>query len=132
MSGGVRERGGVQRAIGNNADAMDARLRHRRPDPAAFHYGPGHLIVHGNSTFLDEFGPACLGQPAREALVDLPSEAFELMDRVYDGGKPLARRIRTANGFRRLVVAPRSDPETGLTYGVASHIRSIAVVRHAG
>jgi len=111
---------------------MDARLRDRRPDPAAFHYGPGHMIVRGNVTFLDEFGPGCLGQPAREALVGLPPEAFELMDRVYDGGKPLARRIRTANGDRRLVVAPLSDPDTGQTYGVASHIRTIAVVHHTG
>ena len=111
---------------------MDERVRDRRPDPAAFHYGPGHLIVHGNATFLAEFGPGCLGQPAREALVALPSEAFELMDLVYDGGKPLARRIRTASGDRRLVVAPRSDPDTGFTYGVASHIRPIAVVRHTG
>ena len=111
---------------------MEARLRERRPDPAAFHYGPGHMIIHGNATFLDEFGIACLGQPAREALVGLPTEAFELMDRVYGGGRPLAQRITTANGDRRLVVAPRSDPDTGLTYGVASHIRPIAVVRHAG
>ena len=65
------------------------------PSPASFHYGPGHLIVHGNGAFLDQFGPV-VGQPAREALTALPTEAFELMDRVLDEGRALARWIPDA------------------------------------
>ena len=94
----------------------------RSPSPAAFHVGPGHMIVHGNAAFVELFGPRCVGQPAREALIGLPTEAFELMDEVYRGGKPLARRIVTTWGVRRLVVAARQDPETGETYGVMTHL----------
>ncbi|HET7027106.1 MAG TPA: hypothetical protein VFI28_05405 [Candidatus Limnocylindrales bacterium] len=92
------------------------------PSSGAFHFGPGHLILHGNAPFLEAFGPSCVGQPAREALVDLRSAAFDLMDEVYRTGRPLARRVRTRLGERRLVVAPRRDPETGETYGVTSHL----------
>jgi hypothetical protein len=97
-----------------------------RPYPAAFHLGAGHLIVHGNAAFLRVFGQGCVGQPAREALLDLPPAAFELMDLVYRTGKPLASRIDTPAGERRLVVAARIDPETGETYGVTTHLRPIA------
>jgi hypothetical protein len=97
----------------------------RRPYPAAFHVGPGHLIVHGNAPFLEAFGAGCLGQPAREALLDLPPAAFELMDLVYRTGAPLASRIETSAGERRLVVAARQDPETGETYGVTTHLRPV-------
>ncbi len=95
------------------------------PYPAALHVGAGHMIVHGNRAFIEEFGQGCLGQPAREALLDLPPAAFELMDLVYRGGKPLACRIVTTSGERRLVVAARQDPETGETYGVTSHLRPV-------
>jgi hypothetical protein len=97
----------------------------RRPYPAAFHLGPGHLIVHGNAAFIAAFGRGCVGQPAREALLDLPPAAFELMDLVYRRGAPLACRIETSGGERRLVVAARNDPETGETYGVISHLRPV-------
>jgi hypothetical protein len=97
----------------------------RSANPAAFHFGPAHVIVHGNSAFLEAFGAGCVGQPAREALVSLPSEAFLLMDAVYRDGKSLATRIRTSDGPKRLVIAARRDPETGATYGVASHIRPV-------
>ena len=97
----------------------------RRPYPAAFHIGPGHLIVHGNTAFIEAFGQGCVGQPAREALLDLPPAAFELMDLVYERGAALACRIETAAGQRRLVVAARNDPETGKTYGVISHLRPL-------
>jgi hypothetical protein len=96
-----------------------------RPYPAAFHLGPGHLIVHGNAAFLEMFGNGTIGQPAREAMLDLPPAAFELMDLVFRGGKPLASRIDTPAGERRLVVAARSDPETGETYGVTTHLRPL-------
>jgi hypothetical protein len=97
----------------------------RRPYPAAFHIGPGHLIVHGNAAFIETFGSGCVGQPAREALLDLPPAAFELMDLVYRRGAALACRIETSSGQRRLVVAARNDPETGETYGVISHLRPV-------
>jgi hypothetical protein len=96
-----------------------------RPYPAAFHVGPGHLIVYGNAAFMEAFGHGCIGQPAREALLDLPSAAFELMDLVYRGGKSLACRIATPAGDQRLVVAARLDPETGEPYGVTSHLRPL-------
>lgn len=97
------------------------------PYPAAFHLGAGHLIVHGNAPFIKAFGAGTVGQPAREAMLDLPPAAFELMDLVYRTGKPLAVRIDTPAGERRLVVAPRVDPETGETYGVKSHLRPVTV-----
>jgi len=95
------------------------------PYPAAFHLGAGHMIVHGNRAFIEAFGKGSIGQPAREALVDLPPAAFELMDLVFRGGKPLACRITTPAGERRLVVAARRDPETGETYGVTTHLRPV-------
>ena len=109
---------------------MSGAMTTRPPYPAAFHVGAGHMIVHGNPAFIEEFGQACIGQPAREALLDLPAAAFELMDLVYRGGRPLACRISTQAGERRLVVAARRDPETGETYGVTSHLRPVG--QHLG
>jgi len=84
------------------------------------------MIVHGNAAFTETFGATTLGQPAREALVGLPPKAFELMDLVYSTGKPGACAIETNAGPRRLVVAPRRDPETGEIYGVTTHLRPAA------
>jgi hypothetical protein len=95
------------------------------PSPAAFHFGAGHVIMHGNPAFIDAFGAEAVGQPAREALLGLPPKAFELMDLVYTTGKPGACRVTTASGPRRLVDAPRRDPETGDTYGVTTHLRPL-------
>jgi hypothetical protein len=103
--------------------SSERRQRAAQPNPAALHYGPAHVIMHGNPAFLEMFGPRSLGVPAREAMADLPTEAFELMDRVYREGRPLARRIATPSGPRRLVVVPRRDPEDGETYGVMIHLR---------
>ena len=75
---------------------MSVETAARRPYPAAFHLGQGHLIVHGNAAFVEAFGKGCVGQPAREALLDLPPAAFELMDLVYRTGKPLACADRHA------------------------------------
>ena len=83
------------------------------------------MIVHGNPAFIEAFGQEAVGQPAREALLSLPPKAFELMDLVYAMGKPGACRVTTVSGPRRLVVAPRQDPETGETYGVTTHLRPI-------
>jgi hypothetical protein len=90
--------------------------------PAAFHYGPGHVVMYANPAFQSEFGDRCLGLPAREVMVALPSEAFQVMDLVLQRGKPLARRLRMPEGPRRIVVAPRMDPEDGVVYGVVSHL----------
>jgi hypothetical protein len=102
---------------------MSVETEPRRPSPAAFFLGPAHVIVHGNRPFVERFGATCLGQPAREALVDLPPEAFQLMDLVYRSGRSFARQITMRDGRRRFVVAARRDPETGETYGVATHLR---------
>ena len=107
---------------------MSVETAARRPYPAAFHVGAGHLIVHGNAAFIEAFGQGCVGQPAREALLDLPPAAFELMDLVYRGGKPLACTITTPAGECRFVVAARHDPETGQTYGVTSHLRPLTTL----
>lgn len=95
------------------------------PSPAAFHYGAGHMIMHGNAAFIEVFGRGVLGQPAREALLGLPPKAFELMDLVFATGKPGACQVTTAGGPRRLIVAPRRDPETGEIYGVTTHLRPV-------
>ena len=87
--------------------------------PVALLYGPGQQIVHGNPAFLAEFGTAMVGLPAREALADLPSLVFEVADRVLASGRPLACWLEVGAERRRLTVAPRRDPETGETYGVA-------------
>ena len=92
--------------------------------PAAFCFGPGHVVVHGNPAYISAFGGSTLGLPAREILVDLPAAAFELMDAVLAGGKQLATWLRLDSGDRRLTVAPRSDPETHETYGVTFHLRA--------
>ncbi|HXQ96489.1 MAG TPA: hypothetical protein VN800_06160 [Candidatus Acidoferrales bacterium] len=94
------------------------------PHPAAFHVGPGHVIAYATPAFLAEFGPTCLGLPAREALPDLPPSTFALMDRVLREGRPLACRIETPHGERRLVVVPRRDPD-GETYGVTTHLVAV-------
>ncbi len=93
--------------------------------PAAFHLGPGHVIVYANPAFPAAFGSTCLGLPAREALLGLPPGVFALMDRVLREGRPLARHIETPHGQRRLVVVPRRDPD-GETYGVTTHLVAVA------
>jgi hypothetical protein len=94
--------------------------------PSAFLFGRAHLVMHGNAEFKAAYGATCLGQPARESMLNLPRPGFELMDRVLAEGRALAMRVRMPGGDRRLVVAPRKDPETGETYGVIVHLRTIA------
>jgi len=112
-------------ASGRPAGGPGASAPPEPPSPAAFHLGPGHVIVHGNGAFVAEFGRSSVGLPAREALVGLPREAFELMDVVYREGRPLARWIDTPDGRRRLVVVARRDPVSGETYGVTTHLRRV-------
>jgi len=94
----------------------------RAPAPAAFHYGPAHRIMHGNAAFIARYGPDAVGQPAREAMLDLPRSAFALLDRVLSEGRPLARTIDLPDGRRRLVVVPRTDPGSLEVYGVTTHL----------
>ncbi len=92
--------------------------------PAGFASGPGHVVVYGNLAFRTMFDDAVVGLPARETLVDLPAEAFDLLDAVYREARPLARWVGRADGDWRLTAIPRRDPETGVVYGVAFHLRA--------
>jgi hypothetical protein len=92
--------------------------------PSAFCFGAGHLVMHGNAAFRAAFGERSVGLPAREVLLDLPSEAFDLLDTVYTTGRPLARWIKRGAEEWRLTAAPRVDPETNQVYGVLLHLRA--------
>ena len=94
--------------------------------PSALPFGRAHLVMHANLAFKAASGAAGLGQPAREVMVNVPRPGFELMGRVLADGRALAMRVRMPGGDRRLVVAPRKDPETGETYGVIVHLRPLA------
>ena len=111
-----------------SGDAPDAEPAHpaesgRTGHPAAFHDGPAHIIRWANPPFAGVFGEGCEGLPAREAMTGLSRVGFELMDRVLREGRPLARRVATPAGERRLVVVPRIDIESGEPYGVVTHLR---------
>ncbi len=93
-----------------------------KPHAAAFHDGPGHIVRYANPAFEAEFGAACVGMPAREAMASLPPPAFALMDRVLREGRPLAMRIEVDRRERRLVVVPRFAPEEATPYGVTTHL----------
>jgi hypothetical protein len=80
------------------------------------------MIVHGNPPFLAEFGEHAVGLPAAEALLSLPGIAFDVIQRVYVRGTPLACWIEVSGERRRLTAAPRRDPETKDVYGVAIRI----------
>lgn len=94
-----------------------------RERPAAFCYGPGHMVMHGNAAFVAAFGKNAIGMPAREVMLDLPPQAFELLDAVLTGGRPLARWVRRGAETWRLTCVPRIDPETHEVYGVTLHLR---------
>jgi hypothetical protein len=81
-------------------------------------------VIYGNPAFLATFGPAAVGMPARESLVELPASAFALLDAVLAGGRPLARWIRFAGADWRMIVSPCVDPGNGEVYGVAFHLRA--------
>jgi hypothetical protein len=92
--------------------------------PAAMCSGPGHVIRYGNPAFVAVFGHACLGLPARESLLALPTSAFLLLDAVLTRGRPYSRWIRLSNVEWRMTAVPRIDIGTGETYGVSFHLRS--------
>ena len=94
------------------------------PRPAGFCVGPGHMVVYGNAAFVAAFGERCVGLPARESMLGLSADAFAVLDAVFASGRPLARWIRRDDEDWRLTAAPRIDPETAETYGVAFHLRA--------
>jgi hypothetical protein len=93
--------------------------------PAGMCQGRGHLIVYGNPAMISRFG-GCVGMPAREAMLELSQEGFELLDAVYGRARPLARWVRL-NGERwRMTAVPRIDAVDGEVYGVSFHLQSPA------
>jgi len=94
--------------------------------PAGMCAGPGHLIVYGNPAFVAEFGADAVGIPAREALIDLPYEAFELLDTVLTHGRPYARWIVRDGSRWRMTARPRIEYGADEPYGVAFHLRAEA------
>ncbi|MGZ6265550.1 MAG: hypothetical protein ACXWN4_01405 [Candidatus Limnocylindrales bacterium] len=92
--------------------------------PAAICHGPGHLVRYGNPAFLAAFGAQCVGLPAREGLLDLPPDAFVLLDVVLAKGRPFSRWIRLGKDEWRMTAVPRFDPGTKEVYGVAFHLRA--------
>jgi hypothetical protein len=85
--------------------------------------GAGHLVVYGNPAFVATFGQRCVGMPARETMLSLPPEAFDLLDAVLADGRPLARWIAVDAEDWRMTAMPRLDVETGRIYGVSFHLR---------
>jgi hypothetical protein len=92
--------------------------------PAGLCVGSGHVVVYGNPAFVAQFGDRCLGMPAREVLVDLPSAAFELLDAVFERGQPFARWISRGGEEWRMTAMPRREPGSDEVYGVAFHLRA--------
>jgi hypothetical protein len=109
---------------GHQADRPDtSRPSGAATRPAGLCSGPGHIVVYGNPAFISAFGEQSVGLPAREGMVSLPHAAFELLDAVLRGGRPLACWISGDGDEWRLTVMPRFDPETQQPYGVAFHLR---------
>jgi hypothetical protein len=92
--------------------------------PAGLCAGVGHMVVYGNPAFVSAFGAQSVGLPAREVMIGLPAEAFELLDAVLRDGRPLARWVSRDGDDWRLTAMPRFDPETQEPYGVAFHLRA--------
>ena len=91
--------------------------------PAGMCVGSGHLVVYGNPAFVAAFGGHCVGMPARETMLSLPPEAFDVLDAVLAEGRPLARWIAIGSDDWRMTAMPRLDFETGRAYGVSFHLR---------
>ena len=92
--------------------------------PAGLTRGPGHLVVHGNPAFVRVFGVRSVGLPARECMLGLPAEAFELLDAVLRHGRPAARWVELQGRTWRLTAVPSTDPGTDEVYGLAFHLRA--------
>jgi hypothetical protein len=96
--------------------------------PAGMCRGHGHLVVYGNPAFLARYGADCIGLPAREALVEWPTDAFSLMDYVLTRGKPIASWIWLSDEQWRFTLAPRMEVGTSEVYGVSFHLRPRAEI----
>jgi hypothetical protein len=92
--------------------------------PAGLCSGPGHIVVYGNAAFVAAFGRQSVGLPAREGMLGLPAEAFELLDAVLRERRPLARWITRDGREWRLTAMPRFEFESTEPYGVAFHLRA--------
>ena len=83
---------------------------------------------------MSSFGAHCLGMPAREVMIGVPSAAFAVFDVALSEGRAVAAWVRLGDEDWRVTVKPRLDPETGEPYGVAFHLRArsdIGAVREA-
>jgi hypothetical protein len=98
--------------------------------PAGMCKGRGHVVVYGNPAMVSRFG-VCTGMPAREAMPDLPREAFDLLDAVFVRAKPLARWIRLDGERWRMTAVPRVDAGDGEVYGVSFHLQSASDMARA-
>jgi PAS domain-containing protein len=114
------------RAMGEPSEAFDRDrdLSGSERRPAGLAAGPGHVVVYGNPAFRSMFGEAAVGLPARESMLDIPTEAFALLDAVLAEGRPLARWIQRADGEWRLTAMPRREAGSAEVYGVAFHLRA--------
>jgi hypothetical protein len=101
--------------------------RPRRPSltqrPAAICAGPGHIVVYANPGFVDSFGPVSVGLPAREGILGLGRDAFDLLDAVYRNARPLGRWVERSGVEWRMTATPRRDPDTDQISGVAFNLR---------
>ena len=84
--------------------------------PAGLCSGPGHVVVYGNAAFVSAFGGQSVGLPAREGMLGLPAEAFELLDVVgLDVSLAIERELYTE--FREPGYAPAPLLEHLVTAG---------------
>src|SRR3954469_13115485 len=115
-------------ALGGDDTSLDGSST-RPAGPAT---GRGRVLVYGNPAFRRMFGNASVGLPARETMLELPAEAFALMDAVFADGRPLARWIRRGGHDWRLTAIPRRELGSDQVYGIAFHLRrreDVPVVR---
>jgi hypothetical protein len=101
-----------------------SRINGSETRPAGLAAGPGHIVVYGNVAFRAAFGDRAVGLPARETMLDLPPEAFALLDAVFRTGRPLARWIRRDGRDWRITATPRRELGDEAVYGVAFHLRA--------
>ena len=101
-----------------------SRIHGSETRPAGLAAGPGHVVVYGNAAFRAAFGDRAVGLPARETMLDLPPEAFALLDAVLRTGRPLARWVRRGDRDWRITATPRSEFGSEEAYGVAFHLRA--------
>jgi signal transduction histidine kinase len=105
------ERGVFQRAQAVQAEnrSLDSELRHLRqlfqqaPGFIAFLRGPRHVFELANDAYYQVVGYRnIIGKPVREALPEISGQGYiELLDRVFETGKPFIGRDLRASVQRR-------------------------------